>query len=274
MADNLGTVGSIYEAFGRGDVEAILDHLDADVAWEHGIRDTGLPYVVPGTGRAHAHDFFGHLMANLQLTRFEPGEMCEGSDVVIVPVWHAGRIIDGGEIPLSLEAHEWRFGGDGKVISFRHITDWALHERAAAERTKRHTGRTLGVVGDRVEVLSGGGAYEVFRVSGPADSGPPLHAHPWDESFLGLTGEVEVTTGDTVVRLGPGSFASIAAGTVHSYRIMSGEATFVAITSGHRASAFFDDVDAHVPQGPPNADTLPVLIEVARRNGLTSPLFA
>lgn len=273
MADNLGTVGSIYEAFGRGDVDAILERLDVDVAWEHGIRDTGLPYVVPGSGKAHAAAFFGHLMSNLQLTHFEPGEMCEGGDVVIVPVWHAGRIIDGGEIPMSLEAHEWRFGPDGKVVSFRHITDWALHERAAAERNRRHTGRTLDVVGDHVEVLRAGGPYEVFRVSGPADSGPPPHAHPWDESFLALAGEVEVMIADEMVRLGPGSFVSIPAGTVHSYRIASSDATFVAITSGHRASSFFDDVDAHVPQGPPSAETLPLLIEVARRNSLTSPLF-
>jgi quercetin dioxygenase-like cupin family protein len=254
-------------------VESILDQLDSEVAWEQGIRDTGMPYLKPGFGRAHTASFFEHLMSNLQLTHFEPGEMCEGGDAVIVPVWQAGRIIGGGEIPMNLEAHEWRFGPDGKVVSFRHIADWALHEHAAAERNRRHTGRTLNVVGDHVEVLSAGGPYEVFRVSGPADSGPPPHAHPWDESFLALSGEVEVMITDEMVRLSPGSFVSVRAGTLHSYRIASSEATFVAITSGHRASTFFDDVDAHVPQGPPSAETLPMLIEVARRNSLTSPLF-
>ena len=133
MTDNMTTVQGIYDAFGRGDVQWILDQLDDDVEWEEGIRDTGLPYLRPGRGKAHVASFFEALAGNLELTRFEPGPLCDGGDVVMVPVLHTGRIVGGGDIPLNWEAHYWRFGSDGKVSAFRHIADWTHHERAAAQ---------------------------------------------------------------------------------------------------------------------------------------------
>src|SRR5687768_17005765 len=115
MADNLATVARIYEAFGRGDVTSIIDELDDDISWEEGIRDTGLPYLLPGRGKQHVLAFFERLGATLELTQFDVGPLCDGGDVVMVPITHAGRIIGGGEIPPNVEAHVWRFGADGKV---------------------------------------------------------------------------------------------------------------------------------------------------------------
>lgn len=273
MADNVGTVNDIYAAFGRGDVPWILDQLADDVAWEEGTRATALPYLQPGRGKQHVAEFFGHVAATLVFTRFEPGTPCDGGDTVLVPLWSAGRIIDGGEFPALLEAHEWQFGADGKVTSFRHIGDWAPHERALAARQAPLTGRVMKVVGDVVEVLRGGGEFELFRVTGPELSGPPPHAHPWSESFYVLDGEVDLLMGDEWQRCVAGQSCTVEAGGVHTYRIASSTATFLATTSGARASAFFADIDAHVPPGPPTDESLPILIEVAKRNGLTSPLF-
>jgi quercetin dioxygenase-like cupin family protein/ketosteroid isomerase-like protein len=273
MADNVGTVAGIYAAFGRGDVPWIIDQLDDDVAWEQGVRQTGLPYLVPGRGKAHVAAFFQHVADTLVFTHFAPGTPCDGGDTVLIPVWFAGRIEGGGEIPMSIEAHEWQFGPDGKVTSFRHIGDWETHERAAAVRAEAYTGRVMKVVGDDVEVLRGGGEFEMFRVTGPEKSGPPPHAHPWSESFYVLDGEIDVMVGDDWQRVAAGGSATVPAGSLHAYRIASPTAAFLVTTSGARASAFFADVDAHVPPGPPDDATLPVLIDVARRNGLTSPLF-
>jgi len=133
MADNVGTVARIYEAFGRGDVPSIIDELDDDVAWEDGIRETGLPYLLPGRGKQHVVSFFQRLAESLELTQFDVGPFCDGGEIVVVPVLQAGRIIGGGVIAPNLEAHVWRFGAHGKVTSFQHIGDWALHERAAAQ---------------------------------------------------------------------------------------------------------------------------------------------
>lgn len=37
------TARAIYDAFGRGDVPAILDHLADDVEWEYGVNSTNVP---------------------------------------------------------------------------------------------------------------------------------------------------------------------------------------------------------------------------------------
>jgi ketosteroid isomerase-like protein len=139
----MGTVARIYESFGRGDVASIIDELDDDISWEEGVRDTGLPYLLPGRGKQHVAGFFERLAASLELTQFDLGPLCDGGDVVMVSVAVAGRIIGAGEIPTNDEAHVWTFGPDGKVTSFRHIGDWALHERAAAAASEQHTGRSM-----------------------------------------------------------------------------------------------------------------------------------
>ena len=136
MADHAATVATIYEAFGRGDVDAILEHLADDVEWEAGIRDTGLDYLRERHGKQEVTGFFAALMANVSLTHFEPLALCAAGDYVTVPVRHAGSIVGGGEVPMTTEVHVWRFGPDGKVVSFQHVFDYAIHERAAAERCR------------------------------------------------------------------------------------------------------------------------------------------
>ncbi len=270
---NAAVVREIYDAFGRGDVASILERLDDDVAWEAGARDTGIAYLRPRRGLAEVAAFFGDLLGNLELTHFEPEAICDGGDVVMATVRHAGRITGGGEVPLTQEAHEWRFGPAGRVISFRHLFDYAIHEQAHAARSEQHAGRTVRAVADVIEIERAGGQVEVFTVSGPRDSGPPPHAHPWDEIYLGIDGVVDVHLGDDVVALQPGELVAIPGCMLHGYRIASDSASFRLITSGHRASAFFVDLDANTDPGPPTEASLPAIVEVARRNGLTSPLF-
>ena len=135
MAGNVETVAAIYDAFGRGDVPAILDRLADDVQWEQGIRATAIPYYVPGVGKEHVVSFFQNLAANLDLLHFEPLAICDGGDIVTVPIRYAGRVIGGGEIAMDMECHVWRFGADGKVTAFNHVLDLAVQEQAFAERT-------------------------------------------------------------------------------------------------------------------------------------------
>lgn len=131
----------------------------------------------------------------------------------------------------------------------------------------------LDVVGDRIRPLIEGPTFELFDLEGPAESGPPPHAHPWDEAYLIVEGSVLVGSDEGELTVGPGHRVVIPAGTLHWYRIVSPTARFFVMTSGSAASAFFRDMDASVPPGPPTDDTMPLVIEVAKRNRLTSPLF-
>jgi hypothetical protein len=57
----LETVQSIYEAFGRGDIPAILNPLSDDVQWERPGTGHGVPWLTSGSGKAHVGGFFQSL---------------------------------------------------------------------------------------------------------------------------------------------------------------------------------------------------------------------
>lgn len=138
-------------------------------------------------------------------------------------------------------------------------------------------GTRLAVVGDTVTVLTPatvtGSAFESFLVEGPEGSGPPPHSHQWHETFYLLEGQMEVMLDGEVSVRGSGDHITIPAGTLHCFRVLSDQARMLVVTSGERASRFFADLDASVPAGTPTDETMPAIIEVAKRNGLSSPLF-
>jgi len=134
----------------------------------------------------------------------------------------------------------------------------------------------LRVIGDRIRVLADGaateGRFELFEVEGERGSGPPPHAHPWTESFVVVDGAVLVEWGDERAVLEARSSVIVPAECVHRFEVTSPVARFLTVTAGDRASRFFFDLSQAAP-GPPTPETLPAIVEVARRNGLTSPLF-
>jgi len=132
MTENSQTVTDIYAAFGRGDVSYILDQLSDSIRWDHGVRETDLPYLRAGTGKQAVIAFFTALAENVEFTTFEPGPPCVSDDTVIVAVREIGRnLITGTAIEDDIAVHIWTFGPDGKVVEFRHVLDVARHEAAA-----------------------------------------------------------------------------------------------------------------------------------------------
>jgi quercetin dioxygenase-like cupin family protein len=123
------------------------------------------------------------------------------------------------------------------------------------------------VVGDTMRVLASsgdtGGAFEVFEMTGPRDSGPPPHAHPWSESYSLIEGTVDVFIDGKTFSGAPGCFFQIPAGTFHSYRITSDTAKVILVTSPAGAADFFSDVDSETD--------LEKVVGIAMRHGLTVP---
>jgi ketosteroid isomerase-like protein len=130
---HVDTVGAIYEAFGRGDVPFILDHLRDDVAWDEGIRPTEVPWLQPGVGKSAAVRFFEALGAGLTFDVFEPQAICAGGTTVVSVVREQARSLTTGKVTRAdLVVHQWTFDDAGLVASFRHIGDWAEHEALLA----------------------------------------------------------------------------------------------------------------------------------------------
>ena len=139
------------------------------------------------------------------------------------------------------------------------------------------TNTVLNVLDQQVHVLvdrdQTAGAYEVFEVTGPEASGPPPHAHPWSETFIVLEGEVTVLIGEEPHVIRAGERAVVPYNTVHTFQLGSDATRLLTIADGIGAGNFFHELHANVPAGPVTDETLPQIIELARRNHLTSPLF-
>ena len=78
---NLDVVGQIYEAFARGDVPAILEHLAEDVEWEYGVNFTDVPWLQPRCGRQEVPTLFEVLGSALEFHRFVP--KCSSSGTML-----------------------------------------------------------------------------------------------------------------------------------------------------------------------------------------------
>ena len=131
MSSNVDTVRGIYEAFGRGDIPAILAVLADDVAWEawednSAVRG-GVPWMVERRGRDAVGSFF-EVVGQMEVVDFEVLNLLEGGDEVAATfVFEAKLPNHGGGHYRDEEIHLWTFDADGKVARLRHYTDTAKH---------------------------------------------------------------------------------------------------------------------------------------------------
>ena len=128
---NIDTVKQIYDAFGRGDVPAIVDKLDQNVEWDVEVPTPGVPWLQPRRGVADIPAFFESL-APLSFQRFEPHTFfAEGNKVFALIAMVATLVASGKQYRFPYEGHLWFFNDAGKVVKYQHVTDTALHRRAA-----------------------------------------------------------------------------------------------------------------------------------------------
>ena len=126
---NIDTVKAMYEAFGRGDIPAILDKLDENVEWDTDYDSPAAPWLEPRRGRENIPSFF-EAVATMGITKFEPHTFgADGKKVVAVVDIEADR--QGKHYVSPNEGHLWIFNDQGKVTKYQHMTDTALHWRLA-----------------------------------------------------------------------------------------------------------------------------------------------
>jgi uncharacterized protein len=124
---NIETVKAIYEAFGRGDIAAILTHLAEDVQWEYGMSDTGVPWLKTRRGRAEVPRFFESMSA-FELDQFDVKALLEGDNVVVALIDIAFEVkATGRKVSEEDEVHIWRFDSQGMVARFCHKVDTHQH---------------------------------------------------------------------------------------------------------------------------------------------------
>ena len=119
---NLATVAAMYQAFGLGDIPAVLDHLDPKVEWcNRGPGD--IPYFGVKHGHEGALAVFGFLGENVDITAFEPHTMIADGDHVVALVRVAGNVRSTQMGYDEETVHVFDFNSDGKVVRFRDYQD-------------------------------------------------------------------------------------------------------------------------------------------------------
>jgi ketosteroid isomerase-like protein len=126
---NLTTVQGIYEAFGRGDIPAILDAVADDVAWEqwehNSAQDAGVPALLARKGKDGVAEFFG-VVGTMTITEFDVLNLMEGGNQVAATFVIEADVPGGGHY-RDEEIHLWTFDDAGKVVQFRHYGDTVKH---------------------------------------------------------------------------------------------------------------------------------------------------
>ncbi len=133
MSGNLESVQTIYEAFGRGDVPAILELVADDVAWEawddNSAQKAGVDHLMARHGKAGVAEFFG-IIAGFEVVDFQVLSILDGGAKVAAEIVIEANMPNGGHY-RDEEIHLWSFDDEGKVVRLRHYTDTAKHIAAA-----------------------------------------------------------------------------------------------------------------------------------------------
>lgn len=137
MNRNLDTLQAIYQAFGKGDIPAILSRLSPDVKWDawedHSAQRAGYELLQARTGPQDVAGFFQCLGAH-KIHEFKLLDIMAGERQAAAEVFIDFTYAPTGQRVRDEEMHLWSFGEDGRVTRFRHYIDTGKHARAAGLR--------------------------------------------------------------------------------------------------------------------------------------------
>jgi hypothetical protein len=119
------TVQGIYEAFGSGDVGAILDVLTDDVDFGSEPDSTIAPWHGRRRNKQEVAAFFQAIGENLEVTEFTPLAFASNDTDVMAVIRFGVKVPATGKSGSMHLHHWWRFDGD-KVCFYRGTEDTAL----------------------------------------------------------------------------------------------------------------------------------------------------
>ena len=124
--NNAATVGSLYEAFGRGDINYIISQLADNCNWI-GAGEGFLPAGGTYTGK-EAVNFFVRLNESVDFKSFTPLSINNINDNEVVAFGNMAGVSKATGKPSSSDwVMHWKFNDEGKVIYYQDF-----HNTAAA----------------------------------------------------------------------------------------------------------------------------------------------
>lgn len=130
-AQNTKVVQEAYAAFGRGDVQGILDRLDDSIVWK-AVYGAGphVPTAGERRGKPAIAEFFKQVAANVNFSRFEPKEFVATGDKVVALGHYTATTPIGKKFDSDF-AMVFTLR-NGKVVHFQEFTDSAAVNAAYA----------------------------------------------------------------------------------------------------------------------------------------------
>ena len=123
--DNIKTITHIYEAFGRGDVAAILDGVTDDVDWASEAASSAAPWYGVRHGRDAVAGFFSAFGSTMEVEEFTPVTFAANDTDVLTVVRFRARSRSTGKTAAMNLHHFFRFR-DGKIAYYRGSEDTAV----------------------------------------------------------------------------------------------------------------------------------------------------
>jgi ketosteroid isomerase-like protein len=123
-ADNAALVRGLYEAFGRGDIDALVNACAADVRWQVKGRPSDFPMIGTWTGPDGVRDFFRKLAETEEAGAFEWRDFHAAGDTVFVLGRYSWTVRKTGRKVECEWVHVFRLA-QGKIASFSEFTDTA-----------------------------------------------------------------------------------------------------------------------------------------------------
>ena len=131
--ENVQLIRSLYDAFGRGDIGAVLGAMDPQIVWneaENFIYAGGNPYIGPD---AVLNGVFARIGPDWDGFAATPQEILNAGDTVVGLGRYAGACKATGIRIDAQFAHVFKIRA-GKIASFQQYTDTAQVRDAASQR--------------------------------------------------------------------------------------------------------------------------------------------
>jgi len=124
---NIKTITQVYEAFGRGDIAAILEAVTDDVDWAAEAASSAAPWYGVRHGRDAVAVFFSDFGSTMEVEEFTPVSFAANdTDVLTVVRFRARSRSTGKTAEMNLH-HYFKFR-DGRIAYYRGSEDSAQTE--------------------------------------------------------------------------------------------------------------------------------------------------
>ena len=133
--DHRATIMGIYEAFGRGDLPAILEVVAEKTDWgleDDSVAATAAPFVGRSTSREQvAEKYFGGAMAAMEFNDFRPDAVAVDGDQVVCVIYEDITARATGKRVACHVVHPFTMDAEGRIARYRPIVpaEWVEAHR-------------------------------------------------------------------------------------------------------------------------------------------------